>query len=203
MLTGFLSGIAQRTETGEYIVAGGMKSWLWPGSGLAGKQPEVACHRRIGRNDAAISPHGGPHDPAWIEPLAGELVNRTYSDPQWDADNLAVMVRSESRCGACRLCRARRVRYAKINAVEKVESNFYRGGLLEADWPDPPEFLRHNLDLIQRLEERQARLRQPAMLRDDDDRLDFYAQRIPADICDGTPCRAGFASIRQRPAAYS
>ena len=91
LLTGFLSGIAQRTDSGEYQAAGGMKSWLWPGSGLATKQPKwlvfaesVETTRRFLRTAARI-------DPAWIEPLAGNLVTRTYSDPHWEPDQLAVL----------------------------------------------------------------------------------------------------------------
>ncbi len=184
LLTGFLSGIAQRTETGEYQVAGGMKSWLWPGSGLAAKQPKwlvfaeaVETTRRFLRTAARI-------DPAWIEPLAGELVNRTYSDPQWDAEQLAVLAQERVTLWGLPIVPRRRVRYVKINPAETREL-FLRHGLLAGEWPEPPQFLAHNLALAKQIEERQARLRQPALLRDDDERLEFYARQIPADVFDG------------------
>src|SRR4029077_18838054 len=79
LLTGYLSSVAFRTESGEYLAAGGMKAYLWPGSGIIGKKPKwivaaelVETTRRFLRTCARI-------DPAWIEPLAGHLIDRSYS----------------------------------------------------------------------------------------------------------------------------
>ena len=184
LLTGFLSGIAQRTETGEYVVAGGMKSWLWPGSGLMGKPPKwlvfaesVETTRRFLRTAARI-------DPAWIEPLAGDLVQRIYSDPHWDAESLAVLANERVTLWGLPIVPRRWIRYAKIDLAESRRL-FLQHGLVEADWPEPPEFLAHNIELIKQLEDRQARLRQPTLLKDDDERIEFYARRIPGDVCDG------------------
>jgi ATP-dependent helicase HrpA len=184
LLTGFLSGIAQRTETGEYVVAGGMKSWLWPGSGLASKQPKwlvfaesVETTRRFLRTAARI-------DPAWIEPLAGELVTKTYSEPHWDAESLAVIAYEKVTLWGLPIVPRRRTRYSRIDPAE-CRRLFLQHGLVAADWPEPPEFLAHNAALIRDIEERQARQRQPALLRDEEDRLDFYARRIPDHISDG------------------
>ncbi len=196
LLSGFLSGIAFRAETGEYTVAGGAKSWLWPGSGLAGKQPKwivtaesIETTRRFLRTAARI-------DPVWIESLAGDLVNRTYSDPAWDAGQLAVIANEKVALWGLPIVPRRRVHYARIDFAES-RSLFLRDGLLQGDWPEPPEFLAQNLSLLKTIGERQARLRQPAALRDEDELLDFYAQRIPADLCDGQGLKQW---IREHPA---
>jgi len=196
LLTGFLSGIAQRTDSGEYVVAGGMKSWLWPGSGMAGKQPKwlvfaesVETTRRFLRTAARI-------DPAWIEPIAGNLVTRTFSEPHWDADNLAVMAFEKVTLWGLLIVPRRRVHYSKIDAAESRRL-FLQHGLVAADWPEPPEFLAYNALLIKEVEERQARLRQPALLRDEDERIAFYAQRIPVEISDGASLKHW---LRQHPA---
>ena len=44
----------------------------------------VETTRRFLRTAARI-------DPNWIEPLAGHLLSRTYSEPHWDAENVGVM----------------------------------------------------------------------------------------------------------------
>ncbi|MEZ6106798.1 MAG: ATP-dependent RNA helicase HrpA [Pirellulaceae bacterium] len=91
LLTGLLSGVAQRTDKGDYIGAGGLRFHLWPGSGLANKRPEwimtieiVETSRRFGRTAAAI-------DVRWIEPLAEHLISRSYSNPRWSNKAQAAM----------------------------------------------------------------------------------------------------------------
>ena len=48
----------------------------------------VETSRLWGRTGARI-------DPAWVEPLAGHLVRRTYDDPHWDRSG----ARSSRRSG--------------------------------------------------------------------------------------------------------
>jgi len=184
LLTGFLSGIAMRTESGEYLAAGNAKTALWPGSGLVGKSckwmvsaEQVETSRRFLRTVARI-------DPAWIEPLAEHLVQRLHSEPHWDQDALAVMAVEKVNLFGLPIVPRRRVRYAKLDPVVSRQL-FLRDGLVMGLWPDPPEFLAQNLERAQHLAELQTRARQPALLRDEAELVEFYDRRIPPDICDG------------------
>ncbi len=184
LLTGYLSSIAYRTESGEYLAAGGMKAALWPGSCLSGKSPKwIVCGellettRRYLKTDGRI-------DPAWIEPLAGHLVTKTHSEPHWDPDALSVMAFEKVTLFGLPLVPKRRVRYAKIDPVVAREL-FVRDGLVNGVWPDPPEFLAHNLKLGQTLRDLQTRSRQPAMLRDEEELIAFYESRLPPEVLDG------------------
>ncbi|MBI1348087.1 ATP-dependent RNA helicase HrpA [bacterium] len=184
LLTGLLSGVAMRTETGEYLVAGGAKSSVWPGSGLASKAvkwvvsaEQVETGRRYIRTVGRI-------DPAWIEPLASHLIQRSYSEPHWDAEALATMATEKVHLLGLPIVPRRRTRYQRIDP-QLSRQLFIREGLVHGQWPEPPPFLQENLELIRRVTELQARARQPAVLRDDTDLEEFYAQQIPSDICDG------------------
>jgi ATP-dependent helicase HrpA len=197
ILTGFFSGVAQKTETGEYLVAGGPKTSLWPGSGLTAKGPKwivatelVETGRRYLRTAARI-------DPAWIEPLAPHLVNRSYSDPYWDREALAVLAQEKVSLWGLPIVPKRRVRFHRIDAAAS-RSLFLRQAILAGDWPDPPAFLQHNLALQQELHDLQARQRQPVPLKSDDELLEFYEARIPPEICDG---RALVQWLNSKPAA--
>ena len=84
ILAGLLSSIAMRGEGHDYNVAGGGKANLWPGSGMFRSKAkwivaaeQVETTRRYLRCCGRI-------DPRWIEPLAGHLIKRTYSDLHWD-----------------------------------------------------------------------------------------------------------------------
>src|SRR5690606_27887219 len=91
LLAGMLSGVAYRSGDHEYTGAGGLKLYIWPGSGLRRERhawimaaERVETSRRYARTVARISPR-------WIEPLAEHLVRRSYSDPHWSSKSRAVM----------------------------------------------------------------------------------------------------------------
>ena len=133
LLTGFLSSIAMRTETSEYQVAGGQKGFLWPGSGQASKKTKwiVAAEllettRRFLRTVARI-------DPNWIEPLAGHLLTRTYSEPVWDREGLAVMASEKVSLFGLLIVPRRQIRYGRIDAVKSRELFLWQG-LVHGEW---------------------------------------------------------------------
>ena len=135
LLTGYLSSIAYKTETNEYLAPGGMKAYLWPGSGLAAKKPKwivaaelVETTRRFLRTVAKI-------DPAWIEPLAGHLIDRTYSEPHWDTESLAVMAYEKVSLFGLVLVPRRRIRYSRIDPVKSREM-FIQHALVYGEWPE-------------------------------------------------------------------
>ena len=135
LLTGYLSSIAYKTETGEYLAPGGMKAFLWPGSGLAAKKPKwivaaelVETTRRFLRTAAKI-------DPAWIEPLAGHLLDRSYSEPHWDTESLAVMAYEKVTLFGLVVVPRRRIRYSRIDPVKSREM-FIQHALVYGEWPE-------------------------------------------------------------------
>ena len=85
LLSGLLSHIGMRdTKTRDYQGARNARFAIFPGSGLARKQPSwvmaaelVETSRLWGRDVARIQPE-------WVEPLAEHLVRRSYSEPRWD-----------------------------------------------------------------------------------------------------------------------
>jgi ATP-dependent helicase HrpA len=194
LLTGFLSSVALRTESGEYQSAGSQKSYLWPGSGLAGKKPKwivaselVETTRRFLRTVARI-------DPNWIEPLAGHLVNRSYSDPHWDVEALGVMAFEKVLLFGLPIVPRRRIGFGRVDPVRTREL-FIQHALVLGEWGSPedprspriapPDFLVRNRALIHQLEELQTRSRRGSILKEESVQFEFYDSRLPADILDG------------------
>lgn len=183
LLTGFLSSIAQKTESAEYLVAGSQKAFIWPGSGVIGKKPKwivagelVETTRKYLRTVARI-------DPNWLEPLAEHLVTRTYSEPHWSAEMGAAMAWEKVTLFGLTIVPRRRIRYQKIDPAKSREL-FLQHALVEGDVANPPDFLQFNRELIAELTELQERSRRGQAVRDDDAFYEFYDQRIPAEFCD-------------------
>ena len=194
LLTGFLSGIGLRTENGDYLVAGSQKAFLWPGSGLPGKKAKWIVAAELVETTRRFLRTAARFDPNWIEPLAGHLLTRSYSEPHWDAENVGVMAFEKVSLFGLPIVPRRRVGYGRIDPV-KTRELFVQHGLVQAEWSpvdqaraariDPPEFLHRNRELILQLEELQTRSRRGSILKDEQAQFDFYDARLPADILDG------------------
>ncbi|MEP2311324.1 ATP-dependent RNA helicase HrpA, partial [Rhodopirellula bahusiensis] len=83
LMTGLLSGIAMAGDKNEYTGAGGLKLFLWPGSGIFDAKPKwivaaelVETAKQYARTCAKIQP-------GWIEAVAPHLLKASYSDPHW------------------------------------------------------------------------------------------------------------------------
>ena len=85
LLAGLLSQLGIRdVAKKDYLGARQVRFSIFPGSALAKKQPAevmsaelVETSRLFARTNAAI-------DLSWAEPIAGDLVKRSYSEPHWE-----------------------------------------------------------------------------------------------------------------------
>ena len=183
LLTGFLASIALLTDRHEYTAAGNQKVTIWPGSGLFSEKPKwivaaelVETTKRYVRTVARINPD-------WIEPIAGHLMKRTYSDPEWDSQAGSAMAFEKVTLFGIPVVPRRRTRYSKVNP-ELSREMMIRDGLVEGHLEIDLPFIRHNARLMEELEGLQTRTRRFDLVVDDDERFDFYDKRIPKSIAD-------------------
>ena len=183
LLTGFLASIALLTDKHEYTAAGSQKVTIWPGSGLFSTKPKwivaaelVETTKRYVRTVARINPD-------WIEPIAGHLMKRTYSDPEWDSQAGSAMAFEKVTLFGIPVIPRRRIRFSRINP-ELSREMMIRDGLVEGHLELQLPFLRHNARLMEELEGLQTRTRRFDLVVDDEERYEFYNARIPQDVAD-------------------
>ncbi|MCW3007399.1 MAG: ATP-dependent helicase HrpA [Solirubrobacterales bacterium] len=187
LLAGLLShiGLKDAAKRIEYQGARNARFALFPGSTLIKKPPTwimaaelVETTRLWGRTAARI-------DPAWIEPLAGHLLKRSYGEPRWDRKRGAVVASERVTLYGLPIVTARTVAYGRIDPVASREL-FIRRGLVEGDWETRHHFFHDNAKLIDEVEALEDRVRRRNILVGDDVRYAFYDARIPASIVSGT-----------------
>lgn len=118
LVAGLLSHVGMRREdTREYLGARNANFVLAPGSVLTKRPPRwvvvaelVETSRLYGRTAARIQPEV-------VERVAGDLVQRTYSEPHWDAKRGEVMAYERVTLYGLPLVARRRVGYALIEPV--------------------------------------------------------------------------------------
>jgi ATP-dependent helicase HrpA len=168
-------------RSAEFQGARNTKFVLAPGSVLTKSPPRwvvvadlVETSRLYGRTAARIQPEE-------VERVAAHLVQRTYSEPHWDAQRGAVMAFERVTLYGLPLVTRRRVNYGQIDP-ELARELFIRHALVEGEWQTRHHFFRDNAALRAELEELEERARRRDLLVGDDDIYGFYDSRIPADI---------------------
>jgi ATP-dependent helicase HrpA len=182
LLAGLLSHVGmRREEANEYLGARNSRFLLAPGSNLSKRPPRwvmvaelVETSRLYGRTAARIQPEV-------VERVAGDRVQRTYSEPHWDAKRGEVMAYERVTLYGLPLAARRRVGYARVEATVAREL-FLRHALVEGDWQTRHHFFGDNARLRVELEELEERARRRDLLVGDDEVYQFYDARVPADV---------------------
>ncbi|MBO0805338.1 MAG: ATP-dependent RNA helicase HrpA [Nocardiopsaceae bacterium] len=171
----------RRRELTEYLGARGARFAIFPGSGLAKKQPDwivaaelVETSRLWSRTVAAI-------EPEWVEPVAAHLVKRAYSEPRWSKKRGAAVATEKVTLYGIPIIADRTVPYARIDPAASREL-FIRHALVEGDWETRHRFFRDNARLIAEAEELEQRMRRRGLVAGKDALFEFYDARIPAEV---------------------
>ena len=120
-------------------------------------------------------------EPDWVEPVAGHLVRRTYSEPRWNATRGQVEATEKVTLYGIPLVAARTVGYARVDPGLSREL-FLRHALVERDWESRHAFLAANEALMAEVREIEERTRRRDVVVDDTAVYAFYDARVPADV---------------------
>jgi ATP-dependent helicase HrpA len=190
LLAGLLSHIGLMDETKkekdgrrgprEYDGARSARFAIFPGSALAKKPPRWVMAAELVETSRLWARLAARIEPEWVEPLAGHLVKRTYSEPHWEKNQGAVMAYEKVTLYGVPIVAERKVNYARIDP-ELCRDLFIRNALVEGDWDSHHRFLQDNRRLLEEAEELEHRARRRDIVVDDESLFEFYDERLPAE----------------------
>ncbi|WP_326786893.1 ATP-dependent RNA helicase HrpA [Streptomyces sp. NBC_00151] len=196
LLAGLLSHIGMKDvkETGgesgrstgknEYLGARNAKFAIFPGSALFKKPPRFVMSAELVETSRLWARVNARVEPEWVEPLAGHLLKRTYSEPHWEKDQAAVMAYEKVTLYGVPIVAQRKINYGRIDP-EVSRELFIRNALVEGDWRTHHKFFADNRKLLTEVEELEHRARRRDILVDDETLYDFYDQRVPEHVVSG------------------
>ncbi|MGW3626290.1 ATP-dependent RNA helicase HrpA [Streptomyces sp. NPDC000880] len=185
LLAGLLSHIGLKdTDKNEYLGARSAKFAVFPGSALFKKPPRFIMSAELVETSRLWARVNAKVEPEWIEPLAGHLIKRTYSEPHWEKDQAAVMAYERVTLYGVPIVAQRKVNYGRIDP-ETSRELFIRNALVEGDWRTHHKFFADNRKLLTEVEELEHRARRRDILVDDETLFDFYDQRVPEHVVSG------------------
>ncbi|MEV8556092.1 ATP-dependent RNA helicase HrpA [Streptomyces sp. NPDC051917] len=188
LLAGLLSHIGMKDvrdgNKNEYLGARNAKFAIFPGSALFKKQPKFVMSAELVETSRLWARVNAKIEPEWVEPLAGHLLKRTYSEPHWEKDQAAVMAYEKVTLYGVPIVAQRKVNYGRIDP-ETSRELFIRNALVEGDWRTHHKFFADNRKLLSEVEELEHRARRRDIVVDDETLFDFYDQRVPEHVVSG------------------
>ncbi|GAB2985550.1 ATP-dependent RNA helicase HrpA [Frigoribacterium salinisoli] len=182
LLAGLLSQIGLRDpQKKDYVGARQTRFLLFPGSSLAKKQPEAVMAAELVETSRLFARVAGTIDPAWAEPLAPDLVKRSYGEPHWEKKQGAVVAYERVTLYGVPIVPRRRVQFARVDPAYAREL-FIRHALVEGDWESRQSFERPNRELLRELTELEERTRRRDVLVDGEAVFEFFHRRVPAEV---------------------
>ncbi|MFG3251417.1 ATP-dependent RNA helicase HrpA [Streptomyces sp. NPDC048187] len=172
------------TGKNEYLGARNAKFAIFPGSALFKKPPRFVMSAELVETSRLWARVNARIEPEWVEPLAGHLLKRTYSEPHWEKDQAAVMAYEKVTLYGVPIVAQRKVNYGRIDP-EVSRELFIRNALVEGDWRTHHKFFADNRKLLTEVEELEHRARRRDILVDDETLYDFYDQRVPEHVVSG------------------
>ncbi|WP_431879832.1 ATP-dependent RNA helicase HrpA [Amycolatopsis sacchari] len=182
LLAGLLSHVGLKDpEKGDYLGARGARFAVFPGSALFKKQPRWLVSAELVETSRLWARVNARIEPEWVEPLAGHLVKRTYSEPHWERKRAAVVASERVTLYGVPLVVGRKVNYGRIDP-ELSRELFIRHALVEGDWDTRHEFFAANRALLDEVEDLENRARRRDLLVDDQTLFEFYDQRVGEEV---------------------
>ena len=197
LLTGLLGNIGCKSEEkGDYLGARGIRFVVHPGSYLQKKAGKWLVAAELAETSRLFARCVARVNPEWVEQIGEHLIRRSYSEPHWEKKAMQVVAFERTTLYGLTLQAKRRVHYGPLDPAASREI-FIREGLVAGEidqaWVSRWPFYRHNLKLIEEIEQLEHKQRRQDVLVDDALIEAFYDARIPADIVNG----AGFDAWRR------
>ncbi|HEX4444933.1 MAG TPA: ATP-dependent RNA helicase HrpA [Galbitalea sp.] len=171
----------------DYQGARQVRFVLFPGSALAKKQPAAVMSAELVETSRVFARMNAAIDPAWAEPIAGDLVKRSYGEPHWEKRQGAAVAIERATLYGVPIVVNRRVQFARIDPAWAREL-FIRHALVDGEWDSDridkrlTAFDGDNRALREELAGLEERTRRRDILYDDEAIFEFYDARIPKDV---------------------
>ncbi len=181
ILAGLLSQIGNKTEEGDFLGARQRRFWVHPSSVIGRKKPNWLMAAELVETTKLFARMVAKIEPDWIEPLAGHLIKKNHFEPHWEKKRGQVVAYEQVTLYGMIVVGRRPVHYGPIDPPAAREL-FIREGLVRGEMHSRARALSANRELLERLDELEAKARRRDILADEETLFAYYAARLPADI---------------------
>jgi ATP-dependent helicase HrpA len=182
LAAGLLSHVGFKDKEREYLGARNSRFMIFPGSGLSKSQPKWTMVAELVETSNLFGRVAAKIEPEWLEELAKHLTKTEYSEPHWSKKQGVVQAFEKVTLYGLTLVAQRRRTYSNIDPVVSRQI-FIRDALVNLETKLNDKFLQHNQKIIADIEALEEKSRRRDLLVDEDTLVDFYATRVPENVC--------------------
>ncbi len=177
LLAGLLSHIGFKQEDREYLGARNRKFRVFPGSSLSKGKAKWLMAAELTETSQLFARLAARIEPAWIEPLAGHLIKRSHSEPQWEKRAAQVTAFEKVTLYGLVIIPRRKVNFGVIDP-ELAQQIFIRSALVEGDFSTKAPFFEHNRQLLEEVAALEDKSRRRDILIDEEQLFGFYREQL-------------------------
>jgi len=181
LLTGLLANVAVKSESHDYLGTRNRHLSVFPGSGLFKKGPKWIMAAEIAETSKLYARQVAAVEPEWIEKLGEHLLQHSYRDPHWQKKRGTVAAWQQSTLYGLIINPKKRVNYSPINKAESRQV-LIRDGLVAGGLISNAEFYKHNLALLEELNELEEKTRRRDIVVDPQELVHFYDAVVPENV---------------------
>jgi len=197
LLSGFISLVGCKDSEHDYLGTRNTRFVISRSSCVAKKSPKWVMAESLIHTGRVYAFNVASIYPKWIESAADHLVKRDYYDADWDKKRGRVSVYCKSMLYGLTLQSGRLLDYGRIDGLAAREI-FIEKALVEQQLGSNEAFYNHNLSLIRKYENLEAKHRTRNIITNDAALFQFYEQRIPQQVCSVESLRSW---LKQEPGA--
>lgn len=183
LLSGLLSGVAMLGDEKEYTGAGGIKFFIWPGSGIVQSKPKWIVAAEIIETSKTFARITAKIKPEWIESVASHLLNKSYSEPHWSKKQSSAFCYEAKHLFGLPIVLKRRVPLAPIDPAT-ARDLLIEQGLTENLIKSNAKFYQHNRTLLLAIADLASRTRDRNLILDGYQIARLYHDRLPETVID-------------------
>ncbi|MDC2964087.1 ATP-dependent RNA helicase HrpA [Gammaproteobacteria bacterium] len=182
ILSGLLGNIAKKSGENEYLGARNKKHYIFPGSSQFSARPTWIVSAEILETTRTFARGVAHIDRAWIEPLAGHIIKRSYRDPCFEPESGQVLATEEVSLYGIKIEGERKVDFGSIN-LENARKIYIQNALVKRLSRTKLSFFKKNLRLLSEAETGEAKTRRSDILISEAQVYDIYESSLPANVC--------------------
>ena len=180
LLSGWPTQVGRKDEKGDYEGARQRRFSIFPGSSLAKTGPQWLLAGQLLDIGRIYAMNCARVQPLWIEQQAAHLLKRSWRDPHWSQRRGNVLAFEQVSLFGLVLVEKRTVTLGRHDP-QQAHAIFLQA-LADAQVSGRARFLAANAAVLEEAHELEARQRRSGLLRDSEERVQWLAERIPADI---------------------
>jgi ATP-dependent helicase HrpA len=194
LIAGLPTQIGHRIERNQYDGPRGRKFQLFPGSALATKPPPWVLSAALLDTERVWALTNAAIEPEWAIAELPHLLARRHFDPHWSRSQGRVLGSEQISLFGLVLAPKQPIHYGGLYPDEAREL-FLRDGLVAGEINTRSAFVARNRRTLALAEEEEAKRRRVGLVVDEDWMLQWYRQRVPAQIVSAQALDAWYAKL--------